>query len=243
VPVPTSRTLVRLFTPIFQPSSWAGHLHGLVGDMGGDHHRDHPHPGLVGPDVPAADRSQRRCRRCSPSEGAAGEVQGRQAEAPAGADAFTRARRQPLSGCQPSIVQMFLLLPKYSVFSCGLSAPDISSMLNVFGFHLDVACRRGGQRPCALHRRPRLVGGLDAKVAGLSSFQGLPVIGGFGARACLGCAQLVQTMMMLNTSDPQTRAQNRAFSSCPSLRDLRRIPAVRLFIYWITTTSSHRSNI
>jgi len=39
----------------------------------------------------------------------------------------------PASGCLPALLQMLLLLPMYQVFSQGLSAPNISSMLSVFG--------------------------------------------------------------------------------------------------------------
>ena len=39
----------------------------------------------------------------------------------------------PASGCLPAALQLVLLLPMYQVFSQGLSAPDISSMLTVGG--------------------------------------------------------------------------------------------------------------
>jgi len=151
----------------------------------------------------------------------------------------------PLAGCLPSIVQMFLLLPMYSVFSSGLSAPDISSMLNVFGFHLDVTCQAAaatGLAPCI---NPHIwwLGGLDSSVKEVffEFPKSLPVIGGFGlsALALVSAAlQLVQTrMMMPNTSDPQTRAQNRAFLILPLFSVIYGafLPS-GLFIYWISTT-------
>jgi hypothetical protein len=133
----------------------------------------------------------------------------------------------------------------YSVFSSGLSAPDISSMLNVFGFHLDVACQSAaasGFAPC-IDAHVWWLGGLDASVKEVffEFPKSLPVIGGFGlsALALVSAAlQLVQTrMMMPNTSDPQTRAQNRAFLILPLFSVIYGafLPS-GLFIYWITTT-------
>ena len=39
----------------------------------------------------------------------------------------------PASGCLPALLQMVLLMPMYQVFSQGLNAPNISSMLSLFG--------------------------------------------------------------------------------------------------------------
>ena len=48
----------------------------------------------------------------------------------------------PASGCLPAALQLVLLLPMYQVFSQGLSAPDISSMLSVFGVTVvDIQCQ------------------------------------------------------------------------------------------------------
>ena len=47
----------------------------------------------------------------------------------------------PASGCLPSLLQLVLLMPMYQVFSQGLKAPDISSMLSPFGITLvNVTC-------------------------------------------------------------------------------------------------------
>ena len=44
-------------------------------------------------------------------------------------------------GCLPIFLQMFLLIPLYSVFSQGLTNFDVQPMLNVFGFQiLDMGC-------------------------------------------------------------------------------------------------------
>ena len=39
----------------------------------------------------------------------------------------------PASGCLPAVLQLLLLMPMYQVFSQGLNAPNITSMLQVFG--------------------------------------------------------------------------------------------------------------
>ena len=59
----------------------------------------------------------------------------------------------PASGCFPALLQMVLLVPMYQVFSQGLNAPDISSMLQVFGHpvpFVQVACQDPGNPmvPC-----------------------------------------------------------------------------------------------
>ncbi len=242
-------TLAWLFTPIFQ-AIFLGLVisHGLVGDMGF---------AIVIVTilirlllVPMFRRqivSQRRMQALQPELKALqarfkGDKQKLQQEQMR----FYQERGvNPLAGCLPSIVQMFLLLPMYSVFSSGLSAPDISSMLNVFGFHLDVTCQAAaatGLAPCI---NPHIwwLGGLDSSVKEVffEFPKSLPVIGGFGlsALALVSAAlQLMQTRMMApSTSDPQTRAQNRAFLILPLFSVIYGafLPA-GLFIYWITTT-------
>ena len=42
----------------------------------------------------------------------------------------------PLSGCLPAILQIFLLIPMYSVFSQGLQNFNPQAMLDVFGFRI-----------------------------------------------------------------------------------------------------------
>ena len=53
----------------------------------------------------------------------------------------------PASGCLPSMLQLFLLIPIYSVINTGLGAPDISSALQVFGIPVSA----GPGVPCAGH--------------------------------------------------------------------------------------------
>ena len=57
----------------------------------------------------------------------------------------------PASGCLPAVLQMVLLLPMYQVFTQGLTAPDISSMLSPFGIPLvNIQCQEPGNpyAPC-----------------------------------------------------------------------------------------------
>ncbi|MFI5253942.1 MAG: YidC/Oxa1 family membrane protein insertase [Candidatus Limnocylindrales bacterium] len=152
----------------------------------------------------------------------------------------------PLAGCLPSVLQLFLLMPMYSVFSSGLSAPDISSMLHVFGVQIvDVTCQAQAvlhTAPC-IHPNIAWLGGLDAsqKEIFLELPRSLPIVGGFGLSALAlvsAFLQLVQTRMMTpSSSDPQTRAQSRAFLIMPLFSVIYGafLPS-GLFIYWITTT-------
>ena len=152
----------------------------------------------------------------------------------------------PLAGCLPSLAQLLLLMPMYSVFSSGLSAPDISSMLHVFGVQLiDVPCQTAaatGLAPCINTLIPWL-GGLDASQPAVFYTLpfALPLLGtvGLSALALVSAGlQLVQTRMLTpHTDDPQLRAQSRAFLFLPLISIFYgHILPSGLFIYWITTT-------
>ncbi len=146
----------------------------------------------------------------------------------------------PASGCLPTVLTMVLLLPMYSVFSSGLTAPNISSMLRVFGVQVvDVTCQAAAAAggPCI---QPHVwwLGGLDASQPEIL-FK-IPIIGfGFSLLALISALlQLLQTrMMMPSTNDPQAQAQQRAFLLLPLLSLVYGsfLPA-GLFIYWIVTT-------
>jgi len=97
----------------------------------------------------------------------------------------------PASGCLPTVLTMFLLLPMYSVFSSGLTAPNISSMLHVFGVQvLDVTCQTAAAAggPCintTVHWLPNIsIGGpgglLDASKPEVLFKIPLPIFGEFG---------------------------------------------------------------
>ena len=164
----------------------------------------------------------------------------------------------PASGCLPALLQLVLLLPMYQVFSQGLTAPDISSMLSPFGVQLvDIQCQDPSNpyAPCIDPDVPWLAwlpvidstgfhmpgypGGMPANLPEV--FLSLSFLFGLGlSLLALASAvlQLVQTrMMMTPTDDPQQRAQQRIFLLLPAFSLLYGgiLPA-GLFIYWITTT-------
>lgn len=144
----------------------------------------------------------------------------------------------PVAGCLPAIITLVPLSAMYQVFSQGLSAPDISSMLQVFGNPvITVHCQQPGNPnvPCINPIVPWLFN-LDAHHA-----QVLFAVFGFGISALAivsAILQLIQTRMATTLSDdPQARSQQRIFLLLPlfSLVYGGFLPA-GLFIYWITTT-------
>jgi YidC/Oxa1 family membrane protein insertase len=146
----------------------------------------------------------------------------------------------PAAGCLPAILQLVLLLPMYQVFSQGLSAPDISSMLQVFGNPvIHVACQTAADPsapvPC-IDPIIRWLLNTDAHVPEV-----LFRVFGFGISILAiisALLQLIQTRMMQTvTDDPQVKSQQRIFLVLPlfSLIYGGLLPA-GLFIYWITTT-------
>jgi YidC/Oxa1 family membrane protein insertase len=155
----------------------------------------------------------------------------------------------PFGGCLPTLLQLLLLLPMYLVIQQGLAAPDISSMLQVFGQPvLSVACQDPGNPlvPCIDPIVPWLdwvtpaPGGLDAHVPEVLLMV-IPGVFGLSLLALVSALlQLVQTRMMTQpnpTNDPQIRTTQRMFLILPlfSLIYGWFLPA-GLFIYWITTT-------
>jgi YidC/Oxa1 family membrane protein insertase len=144
-------------------------------------------------------------------------------------------------GCLPVILQMGLLIPMYSVFSQGLSAPDISSMLQLFGHPLfEVACQFPGSalHPCINPATPLLLGGHAN--APLINFT-LPLVN-FGVSllaVASALLQVIQTRMVMtaNPNDPSAKTQQRIFIILPLFSIIygQFLPA-GLFIYWIVTT-------
>jgi YidC/Oxa1 family membrane protein insertase len=161
----------------------------------------------------------------------------------------------PASGCLPAVLQMLLLLPMYQVFSQGLSAPNISSMLSVFGQPvMSVQCYMPSDplAPCIDPAVPWLAWLPQITSSGLSFYPGglpanLPeifimVLPGLFGLSILALAsallQLVQTRMMTTpSSDPQQQSTQRVFLILPLISLVYGwfLPA-GLFIYWITTT-------
>ncbi|MEO6349216.1 MAG: membrane protein insertase YidC [Candidatus Limnocylindrales bacterium] len=144
------------------------------------------------------------------------------------------------SGCLPAFLQLFLLVPIYSVISTGLAAPDISSALQFLGQPLDiVACQAPGTLQPCINPTIAWLGGMDAHIPEIL-FK-IPVIGfGVSGLALIAAAlQLIQTRMMTPaTTDPQQRAQQRVFLVLPLFSIIYGsfLPS-GLFLYWIVFTA------
>jgi YidC/Oxa1 family membrane protein insertase len=166
----------------------------------------------------------------------------------------------PASGCLPAVLQLFLLLPMYQVFMRGLNAPDISSMLDPFGFQLvNVECYNPTDpyAPCIdpnipwLAWLPKLDGGLNIPgyPGGLPSNEPeifIMVFGGLGLGLSLlasfsAVMQLIQSRMMMNRNvapgDTTATTTNRMMLLLPAFSLIYgAILPAGLFIYWITTS-------
>jgi YidC/Oxa1 family membrane protein insertase len=155
----------------------------------------------------------------------------------------------PLSGCLPAILQIFLLIPMYSVFSQGLTNFNPQAMLDVFGFRIiDLHCAAAPivdalghvTNPC-LHPvafgvdwgRPEVFLGSPGAL-----FSGLSLLAIISA-----LLQLVQSRMALPVQDskvaddPNARIQRQMAFLFPfiSLTYGSILPA-GLFLYWIIST-------
>jgi len=145
------------------------------------------------------------------------------------------------SGCLPAFLQLFLLLPIYSVVNQGLGAPDIQSALQFLGQPVlqGLQCQAPGLLEPCINPNIWWLGNLDAHVPEIL-FR-LPVIGfGVSALALVAAGlQLIQTRMMTpSTTDPQAKAQQRVFLVLPLFSIIYGsfLPA-GLFIYWIVFTT------
>ncbi len=153
----------------------------------------------------------------------------------------------PLSGCLPLVLQMFLLIPMYSVFSQGLQNFNVQGMLDIFGFRiLDLGCaaqpvfEAGRVKPC-----------LDAVAFGVDWGRPEVIIGTAGAlfsglsllAVISALLQFVQSRMSMPpldpnaADDPNTRVQRQMAVFLPfiSLVYGSILPA-GLFLYWIVAT-------
>jgi YidC/Oxa1 family membrane protein insertase len=155
-----------------------------------------------------------------------------------------RERGVSLFGCLPLLLTIVPLFALYSVFSSGLTAPDISSMLNVLGVHVvDVPCQdpANALHPC-INTTVHWLGNLDASRPRVEIPLGITVFGiplGLSLLAIASALlQLVQTRMMApQTNDPQVIAQQRIFLILPFISIFYgTILPAGLFIYWIVTT-------
>jgi len=154
----------------------------------------------------------------------------------------------PASGCLPAVLTLFLLGPMYYVFTAGLQAPNITSMLTVFGVQvIDVTCQAAASTGFASCIDPYIpwLGFLSSDPRGLNAsvpeiIFTLPILGFGVSLLALGAAflQLIQTRMsQTRTDDPQLRVQNRTMLILPAISIIYGafLPA-GLFLYWITTT-------
>ena len=153
----------------------------------------------------------------------------------------------PLSGCLPTLLQFIVLIPMYTVIQNGLTNPDPSAMLTVFGFQAaDLNCVNGlgttaydNMKPCVDTVVPWL-GGLDVSKA----WAPISLIGIGISPLALASAlmQVVQTRMTLTKGgaakgDPTAAGQSQALVVLPLISILYGgiLPA-GLFIYWIAST-------
>ncbi len=154
----------------------------------------------------------------------------------------------PASGCLPILLQLPLLLIVYQVISQGLTNPDPTAMLTVFGVQVvDVQCVNGLGTPAYDPYVPCI----DTTVAWLNNMDvskpqvlfALPLIGGFSILAFVAAAlQLVQSRMTMPPADAayqdqNSRMQRQLVLFLPLISILYGgfLPA-GLFIYWIVTT-------
>jgi YidC/Oxa1 family membrane protein insertase len=154
-----------------------------------------------------------------------------------------------LGGCLPILLQTFLLIPMYSVFSQGLQNYNPQAMLDVFGFRIiDLGCSATPIVEAAGHIRPCL----DPVAFGVN--WGIPEViigsaGGFASGLSIlaiisAVLQLVTSRMALpphdpkgTSDDPNARVQRQMALLFPfiSLTYGSLLPA-GLFLYWIVST-------
>jgi YidC/Oxa1 family membrane protein insertase len=154
----------------------------------------------------------------------------------------------PASGCLPMVLQLPLLLIIYQVISQGLTNPDPTAMLTVFGVQVvDVQCVNGLGTPAYDPYKPCI----DTTVAWLGNMDvskpqvlfTLPLIGGFSILAFFSAGlQLIQSRMTMPPADAAYQDQNSKmqrqlvlFLPLISILYGGFLPA-GLFIYWIVTT-------
>ncbi len=154
----------------------------------------------------------------------------------------------PFGGCLPTLLQFIVLIPMYTVISSGLTSPDPTAMLSVFGFNIGDAvglvCANGAPLPgyndmeaCIKSTVPWL-GNLDASKPSVID------VAGFGVSILAvisALLQVIQTRMVINPNasknDPMSGAQGQTMVLLPLISVLYGgiLPA-GLFIYWISST-------
>jgi YidC/Oxa1 family membrane protein insertase len=158
----------------------------------------------------------------------------------------------PLSGCLPMVLTMFLLIPMYSVFSQGLQNFDVQPMLDVFGFRIiDLHCDPApiiqvinGQshvtNPCLNPVAFGINWGVPEVILGSPG----ALLSGLSLLAVISSVlQFIQSRISLPAHDPKmaddqnTRTQRQMAYFLPfiSLIYGSILPA-GLFLYWIVST-------
>jgi YidC/Oxa1 family membrane protein insertase len=154
----------------------------------------------------------------------------------------------PFGGCLPTLLQFIVLIPMYTVISNGLTTPNPTAMLSVFGFNIGEAvglvCVNGlgtatydNMKPCIEATVPWL-GGLNASLPSVIDVAGF----GLSILAVVSALlQVIQTRMMINPNasknDPMSGVQGQTMVLLPLISVLYGgiLPA-GLFIYWIAST-------
>jgi YidC/Oxa1 family membrane protein insertase len=150
------------------------------------------------------------------------------------------------AGCLMAFLPFLLILPMYQVIREGLTAPDITPMLSVFGFKvIPLTCDVFSGHPCLNSTIPWL-GGIDAASYSVINIP-IPVLGAFGLSifaVFYTVIQLVASRMALPPHDPNTpldqSAQTQRTMSLvfPFITLLYgNIIPVGLFIYLIVSTA------
>jgi YidC/Oxa1 family membrane protein insertase len=154
----------------------------------------------------------------------------------------------PFGGCLPTLLQFIVLIPMYTVIANGLTTPNPTAMLTVFGFNVGEAvglvCVNGlgtatydNMKPCIEATVPWL-GGLNASLPSVINVAGF----GLSILAVISALlQVIQTRMIINPNasknDPMSGAQGQTMVLLPLISVLYGgiLPA-GLFIYWISST-------
>jgi YidC/Oxa1 family membrane protein insertase len=140
----------------------------------------------------------------------------------------------PAAGCLPTILTMFLIWPMYQVISIGLTSPDPTGMLSVFGARVvPLSCTAGATHPCI----NTVVAGIDVGAPNIL-FTFLIPIGGLALVAAF--LQLIQSRMVMPASnagnDSQAAMQRQIVFMMPLLTLVMSGFPAGIFIYWIVTT-------
>jgi YidC/Oxa1 family membrane protein insertase len=155
----------------------------------------------------------------------------------------------PLSGCLPALLQIFLLIPMYSVFSQGLQNYNPQAMLDVFGFRIvDLHCAAA---PIVNELGHVLNPCLDPVAFGVN--WGVPevIIGSAGSLfSGLSLLAVISALLQLITSRMALPVATQAMADDPNVKIQRQmaflfpfisltygsiLPA-GLFLYWIVST-------